>query len=283
MGKRLWGAVAGALAFAGVGTGVQAQAPAPAAAAPEIWRIDCGNIHVTNLNVFSDAFLYTGQQKALVASCYLIKHGDRYLLWDTGLSGELLGQTRENGPFRLSLRERIVPQLARIGVTPEQINFVGISHHHFDHTGQLADFPRATLLIGTGDWDQVRAEGAPAGLAAPFQPWIAGGGTAQPVPGDHDVFGDGSVMMLNLPGHTPGHHGLLVRLAGGRNVLLSGDQFHFTEQVANNGVPGFNTNRADTLASSARLLAMARALNAELVIQHEANDVGKVPAIGAAR
>lgn len=257
-----------------------AQTPAPAAAAPapiQLWRLDCGEIQVTNLNVFSDAFLYTGQQKRLVASCYLIRHGDRYLLWDTGLPGALVGQTRESGPFRLSLRERITAQLARINVRPEQINFVGISHHHFDHTGQVADFPGATLLIGSGDWDQVRAAGAPADLTGPFRRWIDGGGTAQAVSGDHDVFGDGRVLMLNLPGHTPGHHGLMVRLAN-RTILLSGDQFHFTEQVRNNGVPGFNHNRADTLASSARLLAIAGNRNTELIIQHEAADVGKLPA-----
>ncbi len=263
-----------------IGMAAPAQAQT-AAAGPEIWRLDCGEIHVSDLNVFSDSYLYVGQQKTLTSSCYLIRHGDRYLLWDTGLSGEMMGQTVENGPFRMTLRERIVPQLARIGVRPEQITFVGISHFHFDHSGQAADFPNATLVIGQGDWDVLRAEGAPANLAVPFRPWIEGGGTVRPVPGDIDIFHDGTVMMLNLPGHTPGHHGLLVRLASGRNLLLSGDQFHFTEQVANNGVPSFNTNRADTLASSARLLAIAENLGADLIIQHEAADIAKLPAFPA--
>lgn len=280
MSKRLLGVLA-ALALAATGSAAAAQASPPTAAGPELWRLDCGEIQVTNLNVFSDAYLYEGQQKRLVASCYLIKHGDRYLLWDTGLSGDLIGQPREQGPFRQSLRERIVPQLGRINVRPEQINFVGISHYHFDHSGQAADFPGATLLIGAGDWDVVRSGQGPEGLSTPFRRWIDGGGTVEPVAGDRDVFGDGSVVMLNLPGHTPGHHALLVRLRGRAPVILSGDQFHFTEQVANNGVPAFNTNRADTLASSARLLAIARSLNAELIIQHEANDVGKLPAFPA--
>lgn len=271
-----WGL--GCLLLAGTPAAAQT---APNAAGPELWRLDCGEIQVTNLNVFSDTYLYVGQQKRLVASCYLIKHGDRYLLWDTGLSPTYLGTTREEGPFRMTLRERIGPQLARINVRPEQVSFVGISHYHFDHTGQLADFPGATLLIGTPDWEVVRSGQGPEDLATPFRRWIDGGGTAEPVPGDRDIFGDGSVVMLNLPGHTPGHHALLVRLAGGRNILLSGDQFHFTEQVRNNGVPGFNTNRADTLASSDRLLGIARSLNAELIIQHEANDVAKLPAFPA--
>lgn len=279
--KKLLGFALGCSALMALPAAAQTPAAAQAPAQVQLWRLDCGEIQVTNLNVFSDTYLYVGQQRRLVASCYLIRHGDRYLLWDTGLPGGLVGQTRESGPFRLSLRERITAQLARINVRPEQINFVGISHHHFDHSGQVADFPGATLLIGSGDWDQVRAPGATADLTGPFRRWIDGGGTAQPVPGDHDVFGDGSVVMLNLPGHTPGHHGLLVRV-GGRAYLLSGDQFHFTEQVRNNGVPSFNHNRADTLASSARLLQIAQSLRAELIIQHEAADVGKLPAFPAA-
>lgn len=252
--------------------------PRASAAGPEIWRLDCGEIRVTDLNAFSDAFLYTGRQKDLVASCYLIRHGERYLLWDTGLSPDMLGTTVESGPFRMTLRERIGPQLQRIGVRPEQIGFVGISHFHFDHTGQLADFPGATLLIGAGDWNVLRAGEGPEGLAAPFRRWIDGGGEVRPAAGDHDIFGDGSVVMLNLPGHTPGHHGLLVRLSGGRNILLSGDQFHFAEQIGNAGVPPFNTSRADTLASSARLLALADNLEAELIIQHEPADIARLPA-----
>lgn len=255
-----------------------AAAPAVAqerAAGPEIWRLDCGDVEVSDLNVFSDAYLYVGQRKTLTASCYLVRHGDRYLLWDTGLSGELAGRSAVDGPFTFSLRERIVPQLARIGIRPEQVNFVGISHYHDDHTGQAADFPGATLLIGKDDLDVLRQW--PAG-AARFTRWLSGGGTVEAVEGDRDIFGDGSVVMLNLPGHTPGHHGLLVRLAGGRNILLSGDAFHFREQIANAGVPGFNTNRADTLASAARLIAIADSLDAELVIQHDPADIARLPA-----
>ena len=68
--------------------------------------------------------------------------------------------------------------------------------------------------------------------------------------------------MLNLPGHTPGHRGLLVRLASGP-VLLSGDIYHFTEQVQRRGVPTFNTSRAETLASMDRFDRLGRNLRAQ--------------------
>ncbi len=66
------------------------------------------------------------------------------------------------------------------------------------------------------------------------------------------MFGDGKVQMLNLPGHTPGHHGLLVTLDGAGPVLLSGDVAHFRENLESNGVPIYNADRADSLASMDR-------------------------------
>src|SRR5258705_4650338 len=69
-----------------------------------------------------------------------------------------------------------------------------------------------------------------------------GGGKVEPIPLDKDVFGDGTVMMLNTPGHTPGHHSLLVRLPQMGNVLVSGDLAHFHENYDSNGVPTFNTD-----------------------------------------
>jgi len=254
---------------------VPVAAQAPAQAEISLWRLDCGEIHVGDLDSFSDAYLYEGQEKTLTDSCYLIRHGDRYLLWDTGLPGELAGQTVEDGGYRMTLRERIRDQLGRIGVRPDQINFVGISHYHDDHVGQAADFPGATLVIGAADWEAIRNRPE---TAARFQPWIAGGAAVEAVARDHDVFGDGSVVVLDMPGHTPGHHSLLVRLRGRAPVLLTGDLFHFTEQVGNGGVPRFNTNRADTLASIARFLAIADSLEAEMIIQHEPDDVAKLPA-----
>jgi len=100
----------------------------------------------------------------------------------------------------------------------------------------------------------------------------------EPVVGDKDIFGDGSVVMIDLPGHTPGHHALLVKLAHTGYVLLSGDAAHFAENYASNGVPSFNSNRADTLASFDRFKKLAANLHATVIIQHEPADIAKLPA-----
>ena len=245
-------------------------APASAQTAPlQMWRLDCGSIHVSDFDVFSDTYLYEGKPKQLTASCYLVRHGDQYLLWDTGVAGP----ARE-WVFTIALKERITDQLKRINVAPADIDYVGVSHYHDDHTGQAADFPAATLLMGAGDWEAVKTRPE---TAARFKPWISGGSKVEPVGRDKDVFGDKSVTILDMPGHTPGHKALLVRLKSGP-VLLTGDLYHAAEQVANRGVPSFNTNRADTLASFDRFQAIAKSLNAKVVIQHEPADIAKLPA-----
>lgn len=252
-----------------------AQPAKPVSPGVSITRLDCGSIRVSDFDVFSDSYLYPGKVKQLTSSCYLVRHGDQYLLWDTGVDGALAGKPAQTGGvFTILLKERIVDQLARLGVKSGDVDYVGVSHYHDDHTGQAADFPAATLLMGRGDWEAVKTRPA---TAARFKPWIEGGAKVDPLGGDKDVFGDKSVVVLAMPGHTPGHKALLVRLKSG-NVLLTGDLYHATEQVANRGVPSFNTDRADTLASFDRFQAIARNLKAKVIIQHEANDIAKLPA-----
>ena len=272
------------LALATVLSGVCAIAASGQTVAPvKVWRLDCGTSFVPDLNRFSDTNAYPGKSRDLVASCYLIKHGDSYMIWDTGFSASLKGAKIDQKTGGASISKTIVEQLAEIGVKPEQIGMIGISHYHYDHIGQAADFPAATLMIGKGDFDALSAT-PPTGGANPtaLKNWIGGPGKSTPVSGDKDVFGDGSVVMLDTPGHTPGHHSLLVRLGKAGNVLLTGDLAHFRENYDTDGVPTFNTNRADTLASLARFKGLAKNLNATAIIQHDPRDIAKLPAFPAA-
>lgn len=264
-----------------------ALAALPAAALPasaaevELWRLDCGRINVPDLNAFSDTFAYGGQSRVLTDGCYLIRHDDAYLLWDAGVPLAALGQPfAAEGPSP-TLDRSLTDQLAQIGVAPEAIGLLGISHYHFDHVGQASAFPAATLLIGAADLEALR--GAPPFGAAPelLAPWLDGGRPVTPVTGDLDVFGDGTATILSAPGHTPGETALLVRLKETGPVLLSGDVVHFEAQIARRGVPGFNTDRADSLASLDRLTGIAEELDATLVIQHEPDHVSRLPAFPA--
>lgn len=253
----------------------------PARAADlEMWRLDCGRIEVRDLSFFSDSFAYGGKSRSLTDSCYLIRHERQYMLWDTGLPAGLLGAKADpKAMLSPTLAADIPSQLARIGIKPEQVAWIGISHNHFDHVGQAATFPGAQLLIGKADFDALKLSPPPFGVEpALLAPWLAGTSRAEPVTGDFDVFGDGSVMMLKMPGHTPGEMSLLVRLPKTGPVLLSGDVVHFHEQLARRGVPSFNSDRSESLASMDRLSAIAKELGARLIVQHDETHVGKLPA-----
>jgi glyoxylase-like metal-dependent hydrolase (beta-lactamase superfamily II) len=143
--------------------------------------------------------------------------------------------------------------------------------------------PNATLLIGARDWAAVMAPEPMAGAnVAGFTHWISGGGKVEPQAGDKDVFGDGTVMILRTPGHTPGHQALLVRLKDKGPVILVGDVVHFRENYETNGVPGFNYDRAETLASIDRIKQIEKNLHATVIIQHDPRDIAKLPAFPAA-
>jgi len=276
-------ACVGLAGLAAVPAAAQPAQPAARAAQPaplRLWRLDCGEFTINQYGAFfSDTFQYPPGPKNIVGSCYLIRNGDRFLLWDTGLSDALVGNPLSNPAQTLRLRRSIADQLRQLGVRAEQIEFVGISHWHFDHTGQAQRFPGAKLLIGAGDLEHLRSRGRGVNDYAveALAHWLTGPGQVEAIEGDRDVFGDGRVVMLTTPGHTPGHYALLVRLASGP-VLLTGDLYHFTEQVANRGVPPFNHDRADTLASMDRFDRIARNLNARVIIQHESADIAKLPA-----
>ena len=271
--KRMKFEVGVALLTSLIGATSHAQAPALT-----LTRLDCGKTTtLADVSRFSDVAAFPGLSIQLTFSCYLIKHGDEYLIWDTG-NPMAAGATAAPTAPQTSLIE----QLAQLHLKPAQITFVGISHYHGDHVGQVTSFPQATLLIGKGDWDAVNdAKPNPAINSANFSPWISGGGKVEPLPGDKDVFGDGSVVMLNMPGHTPGHHSLLVKLKEKGAVLITGDLAHFRENYDTNGVPTFNTNRADTLASLDRFKQLATNLHATVIIQHDARDIDKLPAFPA--
>jgi len=249
--------------------------PALAQTEVTLTRIDCGSDPAPReVNRWSDTFAYPNLKLAFTFSCYLVKHGSEYMVWDTGF----VPGSNPQAP-KVSLTD----QLAQLKVTPEQVKYVGISHYHADHTSQLPSLAKSTLLIGKADWDQSTAPKPAQGVnAAAFTHWISGGGSMEALAVDKDVFGDGTVMILRTPGHTPGHSALLVRLKEKGSVILTGDAVHFHENYESNGVPSFNYDRAQTLASLERIKQLAATLKATVIIQHDARDIGKLPAFPAA-
>lgn len=255
-----------------------ADAAAPAAVRLSLTRLDCGSAVFADMNgFFSDRpGVYPPGPGKAVNSCYLIRHGDEMMVWDTGFPAATKGKPVSRDGMTSQIERTLAEQLQQLGVMPGDVDVVGISHMHGDHIGQAAQFASARLVIGKGDF---------AGLAGrpedSLQAWRGEGKAVTAATGDVDVFGDGSVVALRLPGHTPDHLALLVNLPSGP-VLLSGDLYHSTIAREQRSMPGFNTSREQTLASMDAFEAKVKATGAKVVIQHEPGDIAKLPAFPAA-
>lgn len=250
-----------------------AEAPAPAL---YVDVLDCGTIAISDLDAFSSAGDYAGQADEFTNTCYLVNHPNGRLLWDLGLPSQLAGQPPFTQQiFTVSVDRTITDQLADLGVVPSELTYVAISHAHFDHIGQVDQVQGATWLVNQTEYDYMfPADGGPpadpslAANFALFKPM-----ETQTISDGHDVFGDGSVVIFQTPGHTPGHSSLQLTLPETGPVLLTGDLYHRTESRALGRVPRFNTSEESTLASMAAFEARATDLGAKVVIQHEPADV----------
>ena len=251
-------------------------AAAGKAADIEMWRLDCGEMIIEDISYFSDTNAYEGQSATIANGCYLVRNGDRYLLWDMGLPQEVLGNTTAEGGWTSSIKTTIADQLNKIDLSPKDIDFVGVSHFHGDHIGQASDFPQATLLMSRADVAWIK-NNPPGNARRRLSPWFDGDASVADFARDHDVFSDGAVTILALPGHTPGHSGLLVRLPKKGPVLLSGDLYHLGREVGRRTVSRWNASRADTLASIERFEGLQKTMKPTVIVQHEPGDVGKLP------
>jgi len=240
--------------------------------------LDCGTLEVTDLDAFSSAGDWAGQTDTLTDTCFLINHPKGRMLWDLGLPGMLVGAGKQTigGIFIVSMETSITQQLAELGLTPADIDFVALSHDHFDHIGQVDQVQDATWIVQEDEYnDMFPPEGAErevdpqlAAMWAAFRPL-----NVQKIKGDYDVFGDGSVKILEMPGHTPGHSVLLLDMPESGPVLLAGDLYHRTESRQLRRVPRFNWSEPATLASMDKFEALAQEIGAKVIIQHEPDDI----------
>ena len=249
---------------------------APAQSAPiaiKLWRLDCGAILLKDFGAISGDPAEPHKPRQLTSSCYLIQHGKDYMEWEAGVDAAFVDHP-ENKMMTYTTLDRgktLAEQFKVIGVDPRAVRYLGLSHLHADHMGQAAIFSHATLLMGGPDLDQLRAL-RPELLA----PWLKDGGKVVPVTGDYDIFGDGSVVMLDTPGHTLGHHSLLVRLISGP-VLLSGDLWHFRADFEKDLASPIEADPAALAASRARIRRLLADTGAKLIVQHDPLDIGKLP------
>jgi glyoxylase-like metal-dependent hydrolase (beta-lactamase superfamily II) len=248
-----------------------------------LYALDCGRIDIKNMGLFSDTGEYDGKSGALVAPCFVIRHPKGTLVWDTGL-GDKLAEKKEGvdlpGGFHISVSATLADQLGKLGIAPADVTFVAFSHFHFDHTANANLFSGATWIINKRELEWALSEPTPFGVDPST---FSGYKTAktQMIEGDYDVFGDGSVRILKAPGHTPGHQVLEVRLRKAGTYILAGDLYHTRANRQFHRIPGFNFDRAESLASIDRVEKIVHNTKGRLIVQHDPVDfkvMAKFPA-----
>ncbi len=172
-----------------------------------LYILNCGEGVAGDISRWSPG-VNVGKPMAFADNCYLIKHTQGWLLWDTGVDDAIAALPDGQAPadpkaIHWRRPKTLASQLAQLGVKPADIHYVAISHTHPDHIGNVEMFPQAMLLVQKAEYEWPGANHAP--RFKPDHP-------VTELEGDKDVFGDGSVMLISTPGHTPGHQSLLVKL-----------------------------------------------------------------------
>ena len=262
--------------------------PINAAVAEKLYRLDCGHSLANDESVWTPGE-NVGRNIEFSSTCWLIKHGSERLLWDTGVPEAALNDPRGWSTLPklivYHLDKSLIDQLAAIGVKPDDIGRVAISHTHGDHIGNVGLFPNSTIVMQQAEYNWIHSSNGPNDnvnqLKALARKLLGTPKNLQLVNGDADVFGDGSVTLVSTPGHTPGHQSLLVHLKNSGFIMLSGDVVHLEENFERNIVPSLNTNKAESIASMEKVRQLIAAYKATLFINHDKSQTDKLKLLPA--
>jgi glyoxylase-like metal-dependent hydrolase (beta-lactamase superfamily II) len=189
----------------------------------------------------------------------LLCHPKRgWMLWDAGYAPRLWEATRRLPfrlyrwvtPMRLSPELAVVAQLARFGLSASDIGRIIISHFHADHVAGVRDFPRAEFVMLRSAYEDVAGRTGVRALRRAFVPALLPddferratllpdfeGKPLGPIGASHDLFGDGSALLVSLPGHARGQMGLLAQTEGGP-ILFAADSCWLSDSYRDNRPP----------------------------------------------
>jgi N-acyl homoserine lactone hydrolase len=262
--------------------------PMNAGVAEKLYRLDCGRSLANDESVWTPGE-NVGRAIEFSSTCWLIKHGNQWLLWDTGVPESTLNDPRGWSTLPklivYHLDKSLTEQLAGIGLKPGDIGRVAISHTHGDHIGNMALFPNATVVMQRAEYTWIHSPNGPNDnvnqLMALARQLLGTPKNLQLIDGDTDVFGDGSVTLVSTPGHTPGHQSLLVHLRKSGFIILSGDVVHLEENFEKNIVPSLNTSKAESIASMARVRQLIAEYKATMFINHDKSQADKLKLLPA--
>ena len=216
----------------------------------------------------------------LSVGAYLVVHPKGVLMWDTGAitdadwtpTGKPSVQTLTlpDGQGRqVTIANGLLPQLKAAGYTPAGVTYLALSHYHWDHTANANAFESATWLARPLDREAMFSEKTVGTSRPATYSSLKSSRATMLTTDEHDVFGDGTVILKAAPGHTPGHQVLYVKLAKTGGVLLSGDLYHYQAERRLDRYPTFEFNVDQTRVSRQNVDAFLKKTGAQMWIQHD--------------
>jgi N-acyl homoserine lactone hydrolase len=233
------------------------------------------------LYLFNSGTLVAGGVEAPVPF-YLIRHPAGDVLVDGGNPAAVTQDPHAHWDgladmfeVHMAEEEHCVPQLERIGVELESIRFVLQTHLHMDHTGALGHFPQASVIVHARELEAARAADSPLATGYVRADFERDELRWQPVEAETDLFDDGTIRLIETPGHSAGHMSLLLDLASTGRVLLTADAADNRDQWEGRAPPRALHSREDAARSIERLRALAAETDALVVLGHDLDDFSR--------
>jgi glyoxylase-like metal-dependent hydrolase (beta-lactamase superfamily II) len=252
-------------------------AQSPAVTSPRLYVLDGGVLASDTARYrLTDADV---EEVPLSVASYLIVHPRGVLMWDAGAVGDgerSGGIGHEQRLLRHDNQERFVKlappltsQLQSAGYEPSDVTHLALSHYHWDHTADANLFAGSQWLVTKLEHDKMFAADPPGGTRPATYSALKNARTTLISGKEHDVFGDGTVIIRQATGHTEGHSVLYVKLARTGGVVLSGDLYHYPAERTLNRLPTFEVSEAETQAARAELEGFLTRTGSQLWIQHD--------------
>lgn len=244
----------------------------PTTQGPKLYILDCGRIKPMDPMLFGVKKEEMAGDGSFVTPCYLVVHPKGTLAWDVGQIPD--AQIPDDGTEVtvqdiLLANRRLEPQLKALGYAPADITYLAMSHYHLDHTANANLFAGATWIVQQAEYDAMFGAKEFAIRDTSSYDKLKDARRITLNDADHDVFGDGTVVIKSAPGHTPGHQMLFLRLKNFGPLLLEGDLYHLPEERTLDRVPSFDFDAAQTRAARVETEAFLKETGAVMWIQHD--------------
>jgi len=245
---------------------------AASANGPRLYVLDCGTISAMDPALFGLRKEEISGDASFASPCYLVVHPKGTLVWEAGQVPD--AKIADDGTEAveqdiLKATRRLSTQLAALDHPVDSIDFIAMSHYHADHTANGNAFAGATWIVQQAEYDMMFKEGAVDIRSPDTYQDLRNAERITLNNEDHDVFGDGTVVVKTAPGHTPGHQMLFLRLANFGPLLLEGDLYHLPEERTLDRVPTFDFDAAMTRASRVKVEQFLKDTGAQMWIQHD--------------